>query len=144
MKKIGEYTTRGQCPDNGKVRIKLFDGRFDTGYRVTKFVIAGVDTTSTTTPDCNGVLGTTEDAVSNQWDYSNNAQIAWSSLRAIDAGSLGDPFSNVDRDNMIVEDLFIYANSNGGDAINYYIEMEKYDITDWQGALAMVRNRSQA
>ena len=118
--------------------------RFDTAYRVTKFVVGGVDTTSTTSPDCNGVLGTTEDSVSNQWNWSLNDQIGWASLRAIDASSIGDPFSLVDKDNMIVEDLYIYANSNGGSDINYYIEMEKYDISEWQGALAMVRNRSQA
>ena len=45
---------------------------------------------------------------------------------------------------MVVEDLYIYVREGGGAAgINYYIEMEKYDITEWQGALSMVRNRSQ-
>ena len=45
---------------------------------------------------------------------------------------------------MVIEDLYIWANNAANDPINYLIKMEKYDITDWQGALTMVRNRSQA
>ena len=143
MKKLGEYTTRGQITDNTVEKITLFDGRFDTGYRITKFVVTGVDTVSVSTTDVNGCLGTTETGPSASWDFGSNEQIGWSSSRGIDAAALGDLFSLVDRDNMVIEDLYIYANSNGGTEINYYIEMEKYDISDWQGALTMVRNRSQ-
>ena len=144
MKKIGEYTARGQIDDNTVEKITLFDGKFDTGYRITKFVVAGVDTTSQTTTDVNGCIGTTESGPSGSWDFGNNEQIAWSASRGIDAATLGDLFSLVDRDNMVIEDLYVYGNSNGGTKVNYYIEMDKYDITDWQGALTMVRNRSQA
>jgi hypothetical protein len=46
---------------------------------------------------------------------------------------------------MIIEDLYLMCvSANDTDDINYMIKMEKYDITDWQGALGMVRNRSQA
>ena len=43
MKKIGEYTVRGQISDGIVEKIILFDGRFDTGYRVTSFVVFGTD-----------------------------------------------------------------------------------------------------
>jgi hypothetical protein len=143
MKKIGSYTVRGSGIDNAITRIKLFDGRFDTAYKVTKFVVAGVDITSTSETDVNGCLGTTEDAPSATWDWSDNRQIGWSSLRGIEAASVGDPFSLIDKDNLVVEDLFLYLNGNASAEVNYYIEMDKYDISDWQGALAMVRNNAQ-
>ena len=143
MKKIGNYTVRGSGIDNAITRVKLFDGRFDTAYKVTKFVVAGVDITSTSQTDVNGCLGTTEDAPSSQWDWSDNRQIGWASARGIDAASVGDPFSLIDKDNLIVEDLFLYLNGNASAEVNYYIEMDKYDISDWQGALAMVRNNAQ-
>lgn len=140
MKLIGHFTTRGKCPDNEIIKMPLFDGRFDTAFRIIKFQVVGVNTVDPTTTDVNGVLGTTEDSVGNQWNYDDDRQIAWSSMRGIEAATLGDPFSLVDRENMVVEDLYIYANSNGGDAINYYIEMEKYDISEWVGALQLARN----
>ena len=143
MKKIGNYTLRGSGADNAVTRIKLFDGRFDTAYKVTKFVVAGVDITSVSETDVNGCLGTTVDAPSATWDWADNRQIGWASLRGIEAASVGDPFSLIDKDNLIVEDLFLYLNGNGSAQVNYYIEMEKYDISDWQGALAMVRSNAQ-
>ena len=143
MKKIGDYSVRGSAADNAVTRITLFDGRYDTAYKVVKFVVAGVDMTSTTQTDVNGCLGTTEDAPSSTWDWADNRQIGWASLRGIEAATVGDPFSFIDKDNLIVEDLFVYVNGNGSTQINYYIEMEKYDISDWQGALAMVRNNAQ-
>ena len=143
MKKIGDHTVRGSGVDNAVTRIKLFDGRFDTAYRVTKFVVAGVDLTSTTQTDVNGCLGTTEDAPGASWNFGDNRQIGWASLRGIEAASVGDDFSLIDRDNLVVEDLFVYVNGNASALVNYYIELEKYDISDWQGALAMVRNNAQ-
>ena len=143
MKKIGNYTVRGSGLDNQITRIKLFDGKFDSAFRVTKFVVAGVDMSSTSETDVNGCLGTTEDAPSATWDWGDNRQIGWASLRGIEAASVGDPFSLIDKDNLVVEDLFLYLNGNGSAEVNYYIEMEKYNISDWQGALAMVRNNAQ-
>ena len=50
----------------------------------------------------------------------------------------------VDPDNLIVEDVFIdFGSGTAGAEINYMLTFQKYDISDWQGALAMVRNKSQ-
>ena len=113
MKKIGEYTVRGSAADNEVTRIKLFDGRFDTAYRVVKFVVAGLDMTSTSQTDVNGSLGTTEDAPGSSWNWGDNRQIGWASLRGIEAAAVGDPFNLIDKDNLVVEDLFFYVNGNG-------------------------------
>ena len=59
---------------------------------------------------------------------------------AVDINSVVDP------DNMIIEDLYFSARFSAADTfrVNYMVTLEKYDISDWQGALTMVRNRSQA
>ena len=149
MKKIGEYTTRGTIlSDNSINRIVLFDGRFDTAYKVVEFVIAEHDVDQTSGDNFSAKLMTDDDAASGiNWNWDNNEEIAWSRYGA-DANNFTNPntFSLVDPDNLVVEDLYIVADEGTGESkkCNYYIRMEKYDITDSQGALAMVRNRSQA
>ena len=79
----------------------------------------------------------------NMMDASDNRQIAWSGIQAGTAG-FNNPGSIVDPDNLIIEDLFISGQSGGSSInINYLIKMEKYEFSDWKGALSMVRNRSQ-
>ena len=147
MKKIGEYTVRGQVANNVEERITLFDGRFDTGYVVKKIYLypnSGIGAGN----DCHGVLYTEPGAVSSglDWDFGENEQIGWAagifsgaSAFASDGNGLVDP------DNLIIEDVFLKANHSGTDGVcGYLIVMEKYEFTDWKGALAMVRNRSQS
>ena len=57
MKKIGEYTTRGRVDDQTVQRITLFDGRFDTGYRVVQFDVLPSDPTNSA-GDCVWMFGT--------------------------------------------------------------------------------------
>ena len=62
-----------------------------------------------------------------------------------EAGTPAQPFNLIDRDNLVVEDLFVYARTGTTTAgINYYIEFDKYDISEGLGALTMVRNSSQS
>jgi len=148
MKKVGEYTSRGQVPD-GEHRIELFDGRFDTGYRVTRFVIAASNTAEDEVDFQSVKLATEPGLSADTWDWSDNREIAWSMFGYFanpSNAAFGGPssFTEIDPENLIVEDLFLYVQSRNEDPVNYIIEFEKYDITDWQGALAMVRNRSQA
>ena len=144
MKKIGDYTVRGQLPKETTERITLFDGRFDTGYRVVGFQVAPENVA--TSADAYGKLATTETAGDgDSWNWEDNEEIAWARYSAAGGGTNGLYAEFIDPDNMIIEDLFIHAGSaDAADSpLNYMIHMEKYDITDWQGALAMVRNRSQ-
>ena len=149
MKKIGQYTVRGQSTSQTTRRIILFDGRFDTGYVITKFEIITQDPDNSGL-DCYGVLLADEPSTptSVNWDLNSNVQVGWASM--YNAGSAfgpsADPFGLVDRDNLIIEDLYIYVETNaaGTNKVNYYIEMDKYDISESSGALAMVKNRSQA
>jgi 6-phosphogluconolactonase/glucosamine-6-phosphate isomerase/deaminase len=142
MKKIGQYTVRGRAKNVTVERITLFDGSFGTGYRITKFVIAPVSGSAAN--DVYAKLMTDPVGTSpRQWDWADNREIAWASSNSVTTGVKEQLFSQIDQDNIIVEDLYFVAEDNNDDDINYYIELEKYEFTDWQGALAMVRNKSQ-
>jgi len=141
MKKIGEYTTRGSVPDQTTKRITLFDGRFDTGYRVVSFQVLPFDPADATS-DVIGVLATEEAAATEAWDLSDNRQIAWCGARG-GRSAPEDGLCEIDPDNFIIEDLFFRGTNTTGRATNYLITMEKYDTTDWMGALTMVRNSAQ-
>ena len=151
MKKLGDYTARGivseaDTTSGNPQKIPLFDGRFDTAYRVVEFVIWGSAYDSGSNPDAIGKLsknatGTTSEGNFMRADDDN--QIAWAAIN----GSIANAESNftlVDPDNLIVEDLYVYARTPGTNtnAINYFVRMEKYEISDWQGALSMARERA--
>ena len=150
MKKIGEYTARGVVQtDNAYHKIILDDGNFETGYKIVEFVVAPHDMDNANIRTYNGKLVTDDDQTAGiNWNWDRNSEIAWS-LFHMDANDQRAPnhFSQVDPDNLVIQDLYIVADEGSASAnikMNYFIRMEKYDITDSQGALAMVRNRSQA
>ena len=151
MKKIGEYTARGivseaQTENGEPQKIPLFDGRFDTAYRITEFHIWSSDMSSGGGPDCVGKLSKNAIGTTTAQDFfraDDDNQIAWAgSLGSSDSG-LQTPDYIIDPDNLVVEDLYVYVRgaTTNTRAINYLIIMEKYEITDWQGALAMARDK---
>jgi hypothetical protein len=143
MKSKGLYTIRGSVGDAAVKKLQLFDGRFDTAYKVIDFKIAG-DTPSSSSSDAWATLATEKAAATSKWDWSDQRQIAWTGSHVSTYGGAYAQDSIIDPDNLIVEDLFVYGNCNtGSDNVNYMITLEKYDITTSIGALAMVRNKSQ-
>ena len=149
MKKIGEYTAKGSVKLDQIHRIILDDGQFDTGYRITEFVIAPHDMDNSSSQVYSGKLYTDDSSgMGRNWNWDANDEIAWS-IFTYD-GNLPraqSEFTLVDPDNLVIQDLFVTITDNVqtiDKKVNYFIRMEKYDITDSQGALAMVRNRSQA
>ena len=154
MKKIGTYTVRGSGFESddgdGPIRIPLFDGRFDTGYRVTSFQVWTSSVQDTYDQRACGKLGTTGDLSQAAATFFNGAEqreIAWAGQGDGSIDEMGPVVNIVDPDNMVVEDLYVYFRVNqqtGEEKLNYIITMDKYDITDWQGAMCMVRNKSQA
>ncbi len=148
MKKIGEYTAKGQVTtDNTLHRILLDDGSFETGFRVVEFTIAPA-TIDASHRMYTAKLRTNHDfTAAVDWNYADNPEIGWA-MFAFDGNETKTPnwFNEVDEDNLVVQNLFIVADevAQGGTmALNYIVKMEKYDIADWQGALGLVRNRSQ-
>lgn len=153
MRKIGEYTARGQVTENESEagtpnRIRLFDGRFDTGYRVRFFVVWGSSASSSSMPDCSGKLATSpncQTAVDGFFDASDGREIAWSGT----AGSTDTWFNSppaviIDEENFIVEDLYVYVRGAiDTTPINYLVVMDKYDTSESFGAVTMARDRAQ-
>jgi len=144
MKTLGDqYTLRGQIPVNiGNHRIQLFDGRFDTGYRIEKFeIVASLPLESI---EFQMILSTNELDDINDMNFQDNTQIGWA-IWGAPLSSRFSEWSQLDPDNLIIEDLFVSCRGGTDDTFcNYMITMQKYDIDEWQGALGMVRNRSQA
>lgn len=144
MKKVGSlYTIRGQVPVNTvNHRIQLFDGRFDTAFRVVEFAI--VSSAPLEHQEFQGVLATDEMTTATSFDWSDNIEIAWAFWNAPNLYS-GPDGAWVDPDNLVVEDLYFTNRGSTDDTfLNYMVTMQKFDISDWQGALSMVRNRSQS
>ena len=152
MKKIGEYTARGTISEtdtiNGKPqKIPLFDGSFETGYRVVEFHVwgsdyGGADNAEIVAKLSKNDIGST--AAESFLRADDDNQIAWAGAGG-GVAKFDQQASIVDPDNLIVEDLYVYAHTTAtqADPINYLVVMEKYQITDWQGALAMARDRAQ-
>jgi hypothetical protein len=144
MKKIGEYTARGRIEHRFIQRITLFDGCFNTGYKVISFELLTDDPT-TALNDVSGTLATEEAAATSEWNLADVRQIGWAG-HEVRQGGPAESGGAVDPDNFIVEDLYVYGFNAAGtnNYINYIITMEKYETTDWRGALAMVRNSAQS
>jgi hypothetical protein len=141
MKRTRLYTARGTLDNNTVKRIPLWDGKFNTGYRVISFVVLPSDTIDTNA-DVVGCLATESASATRNWDLGDQRQIGWS-------GNKVDPLAStvqnglVDPDNFIVEDLYVYGTSGDNSFVNYMIIMEKLESSDWFGALSMTRNKAQ-
>ena len=102
-------------------RIQLFDGRFDTGYKVKEFKIWALD------GECHATLMTEPEYTGRMMDADDNSQIAWASSPSSGVGPLNDGI--VYLDNIVVEDLYIkgYA-TTASQPWNYMIVLEKLQI----------------
>lgn len=152
MKMIGNYTIRGQTVEEDQeagnpFMIRLFDGKFNTGYKVIGFKVWSRSYSGSSQPDCIGKLCTTDNCLTGPTEFFNAQdvrEIAWATSAGSTDGGLGFGDSIVDPDNFVVEDLFVYVRSTtDATPINYIVYLEKYDTTDANGALAMVRNNAQ-
>ena len=152
MKSLGKYTVRGQTREDEQEagrpqKIQLFDGRFDTGYKVIDFRIWSSNYSGSNNPDCIGKLATVDNLPGGPTSFMHAddvREIAWATSAGSTDGGLGFGEAIIDPENFIVEDLFVYVRSTLDDIpINYLVTMEKFDTTETKGALAMIRNNAQ-
>jgi len=144
MKRIKDGTriVKGQVLSGTSEKVQLFDGKFTTGYRVTKFVV--MENFPTTGKTIVATLKTQRNLTLGFWNFSDDTQIAWASNNAPISTRWGE-FSLIDPNNLLIEDLHIEAYVDGESvSVNYYIEMEKFEFASWDGAGQMVRNNVQA
>ncbi len=141
MKKIGKlYTAKGKGLTGTVERLQLFDGKFDTGYRLVGIEISNTD--PMTGAELLLKVMTEYATPSSTWDWSSNTELAWASVNT-PINSRWGYNSYVDPDNLIVEDVYLDFSGTADEEINYMLTFQKYEISDWRGALAMVRNKSQ-
>lgn len=144
MKRVkdGFRIMAGQIDTGIKHRLQLWDGKWTTGYRVTKVEIAPDFPTSG--EEFAGKLHTQQSTTMGDWDWGDIEQIAWMSW-GVPLNSRYSQTELIRADHMIIEDLWISVYTPGeAGKINYYIEMEKYEFPAWDGAANLVRNNSQA
>jgi hypothetical protein len=144
QQKIGDIITmRGQIAENvnGK-ELQVFDGRFDTGYKILEFYIAPSDPTAANEIIAKLHTSSTTPSIA-VWNWSDVQEIAWASWGISTSGS-GADFFLLDHDNMIIENLYLSSyNTVEAGSLNYYITLQKYKLSAWDGALNMVTNLSQ-
>jgi hypothetical protein len=154
--KIDTYTCRGTIDEDtdgvptGK-HIRLFDGRFDTGWRIEKFELrpANVSDDASVTVNLVGKLQTTSwggvPVRYDKWHFGDMREIAWAACSFDSNSNYTPPMSLVDAENLIIEDMWVMINSYAdANPANYYIEMTKYKIPKKLAILAMVKNLSMS
>ena len=148
MKRIkgGRKIIRGQIDtgtyNGNENKIQLFDGKFTTGYKIVEFVIISDGPAGSS--EQIGKLRTTPKSNISVFDFSDVEEVAWSAWGVPTNTRFGE-FSLVAEDNLIIEDLYLSAYTTGeADKMNYYIVLDKYEFTAWDGAATMVRNQSQS
>ena len=144
MKKIGEYTCKGKADARQPTRIQLFDGRFDTAYRIVE--ISTCVPNPTVNQEWRAVVSTQAGAAGSAptFDWSDNTQVAWSwGGNNNTVSATFSLFNVVDPENLIVQDIWFQHDTISAVELNYMIKLEKYDISESRGALAMVANYSQ-
>ena len=139
----GLKTLTGQITNNTyqgtENRIQLFDGSFNSGYRILEFKVT--PNVPSAAQEITAKLSTNPKSTVTEWNWSDVEEVAWA-FWASDQATLSADYSNLRDDSIIVEDLWISA--GGADAqINYEITLEKYSISDYDGAINLIRNNSQ-
>lgn len=134
------YTTRGKILAGDVEKLKLFDGRFDSAYRIIDFSIAPQNILGSERASIK--ITTEEKPHSTDWFWADNREVGWAGFN-IPINSRFGFYSRIDKDALIVEDLFLDCSADSGEFVNYMITLEKVNISEWLGALAMVRNSSQ-
>jgi len=143
--KDGRKVLTGQMTTNtyqgAENRIQLFDGTFKTGYRIVSFRIA--PTAPTGGFEVIAKLSTEPKSSISQWNWQDVQELAWSGWN-ISNSSSDLEYQNVREDNLVIEDLWmsIYATGEAFE-LNYEIILDKYNMTDWDGAGVLVENLAQ-
>tara|TARA_Y100001938_G_scaffold137677_1_gene202198 strand:- start:48 stop:494 length:447 start_codon:yes stop_codon:yes gene_type:complete len=146
MKRLpdGLKTLTGQITNNtydgSENRIQLFDGLFTTGYKILSFKVT--PNVPSAAQEITAKLSTEPKSTVTEWDWSDVEEVAWA-YWASDQATLTSDYLNIRDDTMVIQDLWVSGGGADG-TINYEIVLEKYSFADYEGAINMIRNKSQA
>lgn len=119
-------------------KILLYDGSFETAFILREFKICAEDIADQELMSAK--LLTTFAPHEQDWHWGSNQEVGWATWNVPSNARFGN-FSLVKENIRIVEDLWIDFSGDSSEVVNYYIKMEKINITDWEGALALATNR---
>jgi len=140
---MNRRTLRGQVVEGTNKRLILDDGRLNHGYKVVSFVVAcGPDSSAF---DAYGTLSLDYDT-SKTWNWGDNRQIGWASTNIVSTAGANAPFSVIDPDHIVIQDLWIQgqvSTGSGTDVVNYLIELEPVTLTNDQSIITLIKERSQ-
>lgn len=138
---MGETRTlAGQNTAASVSRIRLFAGDFKRGFRITSFVVAPQDPGAA--QEISARLLTEEASHNVNWNWSSNRQIGWAAWN-VPTNSRFAQFSHIDVNSIVVEDVWLDLSGSADTEINWSITFEQVSLTEWEGALALVRGRAQ-
>jgi len=140
---VKRHTLRGQFTEGETKRLIIDDGRLTHAMKVISFVIAGEPSSSG--HDAFATLSL-ESSGGLTWNWGDNRQIAWAATNFTGTGSADAPFTVIDPDHLVIQDLYIQGSvgsAGGTDVINYLIELEAVEISNDQSILQMIKERSQ-
>lgn len=133
-------TLRGVGTVPNVEKVLLFDGSFNTAYKILDFTIVPTDPLAS--EEISATVNTIETTHTSIWNWALNTQVAWASYGAPISTRFGQ-YSNVDEEAIVVEDLFIDFSGDSGQTINWELKLEQVSIKDYEAALAMVNARAQ-
>jgi len=140
---MNRRTLRGQVVEGTNKRLVVDDGRLTHGYKVVRFVIACDPGSSAF--DAYGTLSLDYDS-SKTWNWGDNRQIGWASTNIVSTAGANAPFSVIDPDHVVIQDLWIQgqvSTGTGTDVLNYLIELEPVTLTNDQSIITLIKERSQ-
>ena len=133
-------TLRGVGTVPNVEKVLLFDGSFNTAYKILDFQIT--PTNILFSEEISATVNTIELPHDSNWNWALNTQVAWSAW-GVPINSRFGRYSNVDDEVLIVEDLFIDFSGDSDQTINWELKLEQVSIKDYEAALAMVNARAQ-
>lgn len=134
MRSMRRRTLRGQLTGNEVRRLIIDDGKFTHGHRVTEFYV--FPATAADWRDGLVVLCLDDDAHTSA-NADDNREIGWSIFN-----TTGRTSSTIlSPEHIAVQDLFIQ--SVGTTTFNYVVVIEPISMTESQGILQLIKERSQ-
>jgi hypothetical protein len=139
---------------DGAIQLIQDDHRFNHGFKIRRFVVSyefPADS-GASSRDLIAALATHEDAfqvgpgVQVAWNWADRRQVAWASTNHVGDSIVDQTFELIDPTHVVVRDLWFACSvltSSGTNYFNYYIELEKIDLTDDQAVLAIVQEEAQ-
>ena len=138
------HTLRGRLEEGELKQLIVDDGRLTHGLRVTKFIVAPELTASS--QGVNAVLGL-DDKVTDTWDWENANQIACAASGMGGSSHMENPgFQLVDPNHIVIRDLYIRGTVTGStpQALNYYIQLEAVNVSEFEAIVQLTKETSQS